>query len=383
MSASRSPDYAGNGGWYNNSVEVSFSKFSTRHCRTAVPEAASIRPRSRPPRPSAPAARTGLRDRGRQGGQRLGTGLPDRAGRGHPADPRNRLSRNGTDGKQCDRESDCVGPVLRTGKRPQRHGSDRHEPRGEQTITRTAVSHLGFENDQVVYDRDRILDAGRAGAHRRDDPDPGPAGSRSAGAAPTRCSNFGLTYSLQHHNAAEDVVDRGLQHRIAELRLHGRRVQGSDPSIGLTSEYSPDSAPVVVDRTPPGAPTAGASRAPDFAGKGGWYKDSVTVSFTANGDPALADGSPGSGVEPSSLPAPSQTFNNERNAQRQRDRRRQGRQRLLARLALRFRWTPLRRHSTIKCPTSAIVGEAGVTASVRRLRRGVGPRERSQRDSWR
>ena len=47
---------------------------------------------------------------------------------------------------------------------------------------------------------------------------------------------------------------------------------------------------------------------PAYSGKGGWYKDTVTVSFTANGDPNLADGSPGSGVEPSSLTSP-ETFN--------------------------------------------------------------------------
>jgi hypothetical protein len=75
----------------------------------------------------------------------------------------------------------------------------------------------------------------------------------------------------------------------------------------LTTEWSPASAPVVVDQTAPNAPSANADRAPDYAGGGGWYANSVTVSFTDNGDPALADGSSGSGVNGATLSSP-QTF---------------------------------------------------------------------------
>jgi len=45
-----------------------------------------------------------------------------------------------------------------------------------------------------------------------------------------------------------------------------------------------------------------ADRSPDYAGGGGWYKDSVTLTAAGNGDPLLADGSPGSGVDPASIP---------------------------------------------------------------------------------
>jgi carboxypeptidase family protein len=61
---------------------------------------------------------------------------------------------------------------------------------------------------------------------------------------------------------------------------------------------------VRIDLTPPNAPTPIADRAPDFAGRGGWYADGVTVSVASNGDPVLADGNPGSGVDISSVPAP-------------------------------------------------------------------------------
>ena len=76
----------------------------------------------------------------------------------------------------------------------------------------------------------------------------------------------------------------------------------TSPSFVLSSNLSSASQPVVVDRTDPLAPTLSAP-GPDFAGNGGWYKDGVTVSSAENGDPALADGSPGSGVDPASIGA--------------------------------------------------------------------------------
>ena len=73
------------------------------------------------------------------------------------------------------------------------------------------------------------------------------------------------------------------------------RARASDGT--LASAFSSDSALVKVDRTAPLAPTASADRSPDYAGDGGWYRDTVTVSFAANGDPALPDASAGSGVD--------------------------------------------------------------------------------------
>ena len=59
------------------------------------------------------------------------------------------------------------------------------------------------------------------------------------------------------------------------------------------SLLSSASDPVVVDRTGPSTPAATADRQPDAVG---WYRDTVTVSFSGSSDPALQDGSPGSGV---------------------------------------------------------------------------------------
>ncbi len=62
---------------------------------------------------------------------------------------------------------------------------------------------------------------------------------------------------------------------------------------------------VLIDLKVPRAPSLAADRAPDYTGgSGSWYTDTVTVTATGNGDPALADGSAGSGVDPNSIPAP-------------------------------------------------------------------------------
>ena len=69
-------------------------------------------------------------------------------------------------------------------------------------------------------------------------------------------------------------------------------------SAGNTSDPSDASNPVVVDETPPNAPTASTTPTAAYTDAAGthWYKDTVTVSFADNGDPPLVDGSPGSGV---------------------------------------------------------------------------------------
>ena len=81
------------------------------------------------------------------------------------------------------------------------------------------------------------------------------------------------------------------------------RVQGSHDG-NLTTAWSGASDVVKVDKTGPNAPSVSADRAPDFAGDNGWYRDSVSVSYADNGDPALADGSAGTGVDAATVPAP-------------------------------------------------------------------------------
>ncbi len=123
----------------------------------------------------------------------------------------------------------------------------------------------------------------------------------------------GVTYTLEHRSASGDweAVASGLTG--TEYTFSGEGMTFSSEAEGTWTyrvlpaadgadgEYSSVSGPVKVDRGAPNAPVATASRAPDYSGNGGWYKDSVEVSFTASGDPVLPDGSEGSGVDLATL----------------------------------------------------------------------------------
>jgi lysophospholipase L1-like esterase len=128
-------------------------------------------------------------------------------------------------------------------------------------------------------------------------------------------SLFGIRYSLEHQDAddgayspvANDPASRSHAFTAGSPEGEGTwtyRVKGSDTGLGLETAYSPASDPVKVDKSAPAAPTLTADRLPDYAGGGGWFKDTVTVSSADNGDPALQDGSAGTGVDPSTVAAP-------------------------------------------------------------------------------
>ncbi|HUA74758.1 MAG TPA: alpha/beta hydrolase domain-containing protein [Solirubrobacteraceae bacterium] len=131
------------------------------------------------------------------------------------------------------------------------------------------------------------------------------------------------TFEVQHRPAAGGewtTVATGLestsyspteeQEGTWNYRVRSRTVVPAfkaEPEMVYVTPYSEEIGNIVVDRTGPNPPTATPDRAPDYAGGGGWYKDTVTVSFTDNGDPLLADGSPGTGTNPATLSGP-QTF---------------------------------------------------------------------------
>ncbi len=118
-----------------------------------------------------------------------------------------------------------------------------------------------------------------------------------------------VTYTLQHKSAdgGWETVAGGLSSTEYTFSAGAPESEGtwsyrvSASGEGAESGFSGASAEVKVDRSAPDAPTAIVSREPDYAAGGGWYKEGVEVSFSANGDPALPDGSEGSGVEPASL----------------------------------------------------------------------------------
>jgi len=86
--------------------------------------------------------------------------------------------------------------------------------------------------------------------------------------------------------------------------------EGRDQSVVGTARDragNTDSATVAginIDRTAPAAPSVTPDRGPDYAGDGGWFRDEVVVTFAGAGDPNLANGDAGSGVDPATVPAP-------------------------------------------------------------------------------
>ncbi len=118
-------------------------------------------------------------------------------------------------------------------------------------------------------------------------------------------ANSSVTYTLQHKNAADanfSNVATGLttnSYAFTTPEAEGTwtyRVIATDGTLSSTA--SDASSAVKVDRSNPNAPILSADRAAEDL-TGGWYLNTVTVSFTSNGDPNLADGSTGSNVNAS------------------------------------------------------------------------------------
>ncbi len=105
-------------------------------------------------------------------------------------------------------------------------------------------------------------------------------------------ANAGSTFTQRSGDIT--TSDEG-RHDIA---CHALDVNNNDSDGGATLK---------IDKSAPNPPTVTADRAPEYAGDGGWFKDTVTLSFAAAGDPDLADGSAGSGVDAATLPS-AQTF---------------------------------------------------------------------------
>ena len=127
--------------------------------------------------------------------------------------------------------------------------------------------------------------------------------------APTKVDDASdLRYELQHRPAAggdyttvaSDLT--GLTHAFTSAAREDEgtwryRVIATD---GHTSSISGVSSAVVADRSAPAKPTVTLDRPAEYtAGDGtAWHRDSVTLTISDSGDPALADGSAGSGLLP-------------------------------------------------------------------------------------
>jgi len=126
------------------------------------------------------------------------------------------------------------------------------------------------------------------------------------------------TYTLQHENAdgsGWSVVASGIAGNEYSFSPSPEN-EGTWNYRAIATDQNGESEPsepsvaVKVDELSPNQPLLSPDRAPDYTPGGGWYSDTVQVSFGENGDPALADGSSGSGVDPASIPAP-ELFNSD------------------------------------------------------------------------
>ncbi|HWG09548.1 MAG TPA: hypothetical protein VN672_11150 [Solirubrobacteraceae bacterium] len=315
--ADRSPDYAGGGGWFTDSVEVSFSANGDPALSDGSPgsgvNAGTLSP---------PVSYT------TSGSHEASGTVDDNAGNQSAA---------GTLTVQVDAtaptvEVSCPAKVLvgesaeatitasdgesglavdPSGKAPINTSKA-----GPQTTSATAVDNVGHETTGECTTDVELEFPGAPYVSSGSNPNSNGLFTLSwTGTDPL--TSIGVTYTLQHHNGATEewtTVATEIGFLSYEFTGGGEaegtwvyRVQGYDSSTEESTGYSEDSAPVKVDETAPAAPSASADRSPDYAGGGGWYKDTVKVSFSDNGDPLLSDGSAGSGVNLATLSS-AQTF---------------------------------------------------------------------------
>jgi virginiamycin B lyase len=107
-----------------------------------------------------------------------------------------------------------------------------------------------------------------------------------------------------------DGTDSGLQASSTPALLSGDVATGAEGrhTVDCTARDEAGNATQAsdtlnLDATKPRPPSLSPERAPDYPASGGWFKDAITVAFSGQGDPDLADGSAGSGVDPTSVPA--------------------------------------------------------------------------------
>ena len=169
----------------------------------------------------------------------------------------------------------------------------------------------GCDDQSIVTDGEFVFScsANSPGGHsgpvdvlvKRDATKPTISGSRLPEANAFGWNNGDVVVSFSCADALSGLADC-----TADQTVDG---EGRDLSVAGTARDragNTDSVTVGninIDRTAPGAPSLTPDRAPDYAGSGGWYRDEVMVIFAGTGDPDLANGDIGSGVDPTTVPA--------------------------------------------------------------------------------
>ncbi|HWT95759.1 MAG TPA: PxKF domain-containing protein [Solirubrobacteraceae bacterium] len=184
---------------------------------------------------------------------------------------------------------------------------------GPQTVERTAVDRVGHATTERCT---TVVEYPTPGTPRVGEGESPSAGTYTVGWEPSAPASYPIRYVVERRAAtdagewapvADELADPSLAFTAGNPEDEGTwryRVKGVDGDV--ETAWSPASEPVVVDQSAPAAPSIAADRAPEYAGAGagGWYRDAVTLTTTGNGDPALRDGTPGTGVDPASVAAP-------------------------------------------------------------------------------
>ncbi len=136
-------------------------------------------------------------------------------------------------------------------------------------------------------------------------------------------------------------------------------------------------APVGIDRHRPLRPVIAIDRPADSAN--GWWRDLVWVSVVDAGDPPLADGSAGSGVDPDSIPSPTAYYTSDRVAVSATVSDRAGNVSAVRRATVKVDADAPT--STLTCPAAPVRAGRSRARELARRRRPVGPGGPEQRQS--
>lgn len=115
-----------------------------------------------------------------------------------------------------------------------------------------------------------------------------------AGPATVACSVDGVARTFAQTRTATTFTG------TFYVNVEGRHVAGCT-AVDRLGHSGSATRQVNLDLKAPAAPTLTPHRAPEDP-VGGWWRGGLPVYVTDNGDPALADGTPGSGVDPASYP---------------------------------------------------------------------------------
>lgn len=184
-----------------------------------------------------------------------------------------------------------------------------------------------------------------------------------------------ITYTLQQRDGSATAEWRTVQNDLMTPNFSftstspeaegtwNYRVAATD-SRGAASAYSSAGPSVVVDTTAPSPPQLAIAPGQTAVGVAGtdWYRDSVSVAVTPGQDPALRDGTPGSGVDPTSYTATLSVSANGVSTIARTDADRAGNV-SAASASLAVHVDAAAPHVAISCPATAILG-AVITATV-------------------